>query len=165
MFSFGAKPATPAAPSLFGSAPSVAPASTSQSSGGFNFSTGNQATNSTFGSSAAPQATSSFAFGQQPTASAPPQGLISSFSSHPFQYIQQCYDKNSLNYRFRVLHLNFSSNTYHFRPIFTMSLMVVLLNIISASLRIFRKSCGLKFVMIILIQRNVFPSMPMALKT
>lgn len=27
---------------------------------------------------------------------------VSSFSTHPFQYIQQCYDQNSLNYRFRV---------------------------------------------------------------
>jgi len=31
---------------------------------------------------------------------------VSSFSAHPFQYIQQCYDPSSLNYRFRTYFYN-----------------------------------------------------------
>ncbi len=29
--------------------------------------------------------------------------LVASLSNYPFQYIQQCYDPNHSNYRFRVL--------------------------------------------------------------
>lgn len=91
MFNFGApKPAAPATTgsSLFGTSSSAATTgTTSQSASGFGFG------GSTY-QSANP------VLGQQTAASS--QSLISSFSTHPFQYIQQCYDTNSLNYRFRV---------------------------------------------------------------
>lgn len=93
MFSFGQKPLTTAAPTS-----SLIQGST-------------QPATSAFGTSTAPLTFGakpiSAGFGVSTTQNQPPptSTLVSSFSSHPFQYIQQCYDTNSLNYRFRVLAL------------------------------------------------------------
>lgn len=92
MFNFGApKPAATSGTtgsSFFGA---------SNSTGVFG---GNSQAGSGFGSGAIGQSTNP-SVNQQATPSS--QSLVSSFSTHPFQYIQQCYDTNSLNYRFRVL--------------------------------------------------------------
>lgn len=47
--------------------------------------------------------TTTNSFNQPSTSSSVP--LVASLSTHPFQYLQQCYDPTHSNYRFRVIYL------------------------------------------------------------
>lgn len=38
----------------------------------------------------------------QPQQPQQPQVMVASLASYPFQYLQQCFDPNHINYRFRV---------------------------------------------------------------
>lgn len=93
-FSFGAKPAYGT-----GTATTFGTGSAFNSPAAFNSPT-------TFASPAAFNSPTAFG-APAATLGAPAGGLassapVSSFSAHPFQYIQQCYDPQNLNYRFRV---------------------------------------------------------------